>query len=187
MPGAVSENWQEIKLLMRMPSTAQPSVFELIFCICGEEIEAVTFAVDPVIRGGRAAIFQPCGVSCFYVEDDFGEESVIAGEDGHAGDLIGLDHAIGGEAIHGFGEDGIRNRLQCKSLNLTSSDRAEEGWVGGWARRGGCIRRRGRCSGWKGLRFGGYGCGCRWYRCGSRRDSLGRVAASREKQNNRNG
>jgi hypothetical protein len=124
--------------------SAQPSIYQLIFRFRGEEIEAVTLVVEPVVIGGCATLCNPDGISGSDVEDDFGKQTVVTREDGHADYLIFLNPAIGDEALHGFAEDGIRNGFKCKGLNLIRPKRAKNGWVGSCVRCGGRKRNGGR-------------------------------------------
>jgi hypothetical protein len=61
--------------------TAQSSVFQLIFRLRCEEIEAIAHAIEPIVIGRRATFRDPAGIGGSDVKDDFGEQAVTTGED----------------------------------------------------------------------------------------------------------
>lgn len=100
-----------------------------MFGVGGDEVEAITFFVDPVVGGLCAAIGEPCLISGADVERDLCDQAAAAREDGDAQRLIFLNRAAGFERVHCFGEDGIGECFEREALHVVDVDRAEEGWI----------------------------------------------------------
>jgi hypothetical protein len=113
--------------------TAQSFILQLIFCLSGKEIKATATVGDPAISELDAAISKPDGVTGSNAVDHLSQQTVTAGEDGDADDLIFLNGTVCNKCIHGFVEDGAGYRFDGTSLEFTYPDRAEDGWVLCWS------------------------------------------------------